>query len=93
MFRLIRTFSLSTLLILCLFAVSCEDDDGGCPTYFLTKAATDYYTDEFYYNDDGTLNVLIQTIDDWPPRRDEYSAGLTNSNVIEKVFAKNEISR
>jgi YD repeat-containing protein len=70
--RLTRFFSITTLFILCLTALSCEDDDG-CDKYFLTKAASDYYTDDFYYNDDGTLDVMIQTVDGFPPRRDEYS--------------------
>jgi hypothetical protein len=73
MSRLIRIFSLATLSILCLFTVSCEDDDGGCASYFLTEVANEVYVDKLYYNDDGLLAVVLQSVEGNAPRRDEYS--------------------
>ena len=71
--RLIKLFSLACLSSLCLFAVSCDDDDAGCATYFLTEASSSVIVEKLYYNDDGLLAVALQAVDGNAPRRDEYS--------------------
>jgi hypothetical protein len=71
--RLIKLFSLACLFSLCLFAVSCDDDDAGCATYFLTEASSSVIVEKLYYNDDGLLAVALQAVDGNAPRRDEYS--------------------
>jgi YD repeat-containing protein len=72
MYRFSRIFFPAYLLLLCVFAVSCDDDDAVCSTQYLTKVSSPDITDDFYYNDDGTLATVIQTIGGFPPRRNEY---------------------
>ncbi len=71
--RLTKAFSLATLFLLCLFAVSCDDDKVGCSTYYLTEWGYGDVVDQFYYHDDGLLDVMIQNIEGFPPRRHKYT--------------------
>jgi hypothetical protein len=70
--RLTRIFSITALFTLSLFAISCDDDDAGCSKQYLTKVSYDDIVENFYYNDDGTLAAMTQTISGYPPRREEY---------------------
>lgn len=72
MLHLTRIFSIGSLVILSFFAISCDDDDKVCSTQYLTKFSASGIVDEFYYNDDGTLATMIQTVDNNRPRREEY---------------------
>jgi hypothetical protein len=70
--RLTRIFSITTLFTLSFFAISCDDDDGVCSKQYLTKVSALDVVDDFYYNDDGTLATMVQTISGHQPRREEY---------------------
>jgi hypothetical protein len=70
--RLTKIFSITTLFTLSLFAVSCDDDDGVCSKQYLKKVSYEDVVDDFYYNDDGTLATMVQTISGHAPRREEY---------------------
>ncbi len=59
--------------MLCLFALSCEDNSQVCANYFLTEATSPGSVDRLFYNDNGLLDVVIQTATGWPSRRDEYT--------------------